>query len=187
MLTSNDSIVALCDTTVGRDTVLSPQTIGYLSCQSPSSAETVSSILDGNLETKHVNYGIDDASVILLLKGVGTGFALVPSAGNMSVLQAFQFGTANDAPERDPITLSIEGSRMSDQSSLQRGSSWNLIYLGWTGIDGYNDPGRRVYGNVQNISQAVPYKAYRFLIASQRAAGNCVQYSEIRLIGYFLD
>jgi hypothetical protein len=186
ILTADAFIVSLCNTAIGRNTVLSRTGVGYRECQSPSTEESVSSIIDGSLATKHVTFGIGDSDIILRIKGVGTGFIVVPTTGNMSIIRSFQFGTANDSPNRDPITVSIEGSQMSDQINLEKGSSWNLIYLGWTGIDLNNVSARSSYGNSQSVSQTVPYRAYRFIIASQRGADTSVQYSEIKLFGYFL-
>jgi hypothetical protein len=186
LLLPEDPILAICTTAIGRNTIPSPLSIGYRECQSPSAAEAVNSIIDGDLATKHLTFGNSNSDTTMPLKGVGTGFIVVPTTGNMSIIRSFQFGTANDSPNRDPITVSIEGSQMSDQINLEKGSSWNLIYLGWTGIDLNNVSARSSYGNSQSVSQTVPYRAYRFIIASQRGADTSVQYSEIKLFGYFL-
>jgi len=147
----------------------------------------VTAILDGNLETKHLTFGNAGASVMDAANGIDTGFYVVPQGGVFSVLQAFQFGTANDSPERDPITITIEASQFSTSTDLEMGSSWNLIYNGSTGINRSNDSDRNAYGSMQTITHPSPYKAYRILIAEKRGIENSVQYSEVQFFGYFIN
>ena len=180
-------IFMVCDGAIGRNAMIVTAMIGRGRCQSPSSLETIESLFDNNIYTKYRNFGIDTEPVTHPLKSSGTGFLILPSNGTMSVLQAFQFGTGDDGPERDPITVSIEGSTAIDQTELENGSSWTLIYFGWTGIDVETDVARNVYGDLVHITNSIPYRAYRFLIASQRTSANCVEYSEVKLFGYFLD
>ena len=160
--------------------------IGLGPCQSPSAEELVNSVLDDSLYTKYLNFGNANSDTNMTLKGVGTGFAMMPASGSLSVLRAFQFGTGNDFPERDPITVSIEGTTTMDQTELELGSSWTLIYIGWTGIGRGTNAPRSAYANLVHINNSVPYRIYRFIVASHRASANCVQYSEIKLLGYFL-
>jgi len=187
LLTSADPIVALCNTVLGGNSIQSPTFTGNKACQSPHSEQRVSAILDGELGSTHLNFGSYDVTVDLPTKGVGTGFMVVPQSGGFSVLQAFQFGTGGDRYKRDPITITIEGSQFNNSAYLQMGSSWNLIYDGWTGINMTDDPGRSVYGNLQTINQSCPYKAYRVLITSQRGEDDSVQYSEVKFFGYFVN
>jgi hypothetical protein len=187
LLAPTDPIFSLCQTVVGGDSIQSPALTGNKACQSPHALRLVKVILDGDLRSVHLNFGINDETVIHKMKGVGTGFVVVPQSGGFSVLQAFQFGTGADKPNRDPITITIEGSQFNTNKELQMGASWNLIYDGWTDINNTNDPGRNVYGNLQTIIQPCPYKAYPVLISSQRGVENSVQYSEVRFFGYFLN
>ncbi|CAF0754973.1 unnamed protein product [Adineta steineri] len=184
LTSASDILISVCNAAVGRDATTVG--IGNGICQSPT-GQTVSTVVDGNLTTKYLNFGFGDHNSYSSLKGVGTGFVIIPQSGNVSVLQAFQFGTGGDNPTRDPITITIEGSQSSNSTYLLLGSAWSLIYYGWTGINLNNDPGRTVYGDLQTISQASAYRAYRILIASQRGSDDCVQYSEVRLLGYFIN
>src|SRR5262249_57515534 len=59
-------------------------------------AESPPNAIDNNTATKYLNFA-----------KTNTGFIVTPSA--MSVLTSFQLFTANDSPERDPTTVSIEG------------------------------------------------------------------------------
>ncbi|CAF0925762.1 unnamed protein product [Adineta steineri] len=184
LTSASDIFIGICNAAVGRDATTVG--IGNGICQSPT-GQTVSTVVDGNLTTKYLNFGFGDHNSYSSLKGVGTGFVIIPQSGNFSVLQAFRFGTADDTPTRDPITITIEGSQSNNSTYLLLGSAWSLIYYGWTGINLNNDPGRTVYGDLQTISQASAYRAYRILIASQRGSDDCVQYSEVRLLGYFIN
>jgi len=187
LLTLFDSIVALCNTVPRGNSIQNPIDIGSEACQSPHSGQIVRVILDGNLKSVHVNFGYYNEDVQLEMKGMGTGFIVVSRSGRFSVIRAFQFGTGPDRPNRDPITITIEGSQFNNMADLQMGSSWNLVYYGWTGINMTNDPGRSVYGHLQTIVNTCPYKAYRVLIASQRGVDNSVQYSEVQFFGYFVN
>lgn len=144
-------------------------------------------ILDGDLTTSYYNYGsLSSYQVELNITG-GTGFLIVPHSGNLSVLQEFKFATAADAPELDPVTVSIEGSNTEGAIEMMNGSFWNLIYFGSTGIDANQDPGRSVWGNLQTVSNNLSYRSYRFIIYDQRIRTTGLQYSEVQLFGYFID
>jgi hypothetical protein len=91
--------------------------------------------------------------------------------------------TANDAPERDPLTVSIEGSNATG-ADLALGSSWTPIISSINlGID--TDPGRFILAPVQTILPAptTVYTSYRVLVQSQRASANSTQYGELVLHG----
>ncbi|CAF0872152.1 unnamed protein product [Adineta steineri] len=186
LTSASDILIGVCMAAVGRDATTLTIGSGTSTCQSPT-GQTATNVVDGNLTTKYLNFGLGNTGIYNSLTGVGTGFVIIPQSGNFSVLQAFRFGTADDTPTRDPITITIEGSQSSNSTYLLLGSAWSLIYYGWTGINLNNDPGRNVYGDLQTISQASAYRAYRILIASQRGSADSVQYSEVRLLGYFIN
>lgn len=85
-------------------------------------------------------------------------------------------------PERDPLTITIEGSNQSI-SALMLGSSWTLIYNGSTGLN--PDPGRNNSGIIQNMSNNTSwYTSYRILVTSKRHISDAVHFGEIELLGY---
>jgi hypothetical protein len=138
---------------------------------------------DQNITTKHSSYGICNSSSAsgLLQCGANTGHYLTLGRGT-SLLTSIRFCAATSLAERDPMTITIEGSNQSS-SALLFGSSWSLIYNGSSGLD--SDPGRANYG----VTQAIPnnarwYNSYRLLITSKRNISNAVQYSEVQLFGY---
>jgi hypothetical protein len=175
---ANQTIYGLWNTTAGGDSNAATAGSGvgnYVAAESPPNA------FDLNTATKYNSYGPCTASSAFSVAcGLNTGAYFTPSGGS-SLLQSLRFCTANDSPNRDPITVTVEGSNQ-PSSALTFGSSWSLIYNGSTGLD--TDPGRYTYGITQNISNSVWYLSYRILVTSKRNVEDSVQYAEVQLIGY---
>jgi hypothetical protein len=100
------------------------------------------------------------------------------------VVTGIQFATANDAPERDPITMTLEGSNIANTLLLSKGSGWTLIYSGPIGISNITALLRSTYTDAQNFTNRVRSTIYRFIITSQRSNASNLQYSEAHLLGY---
>jgi hypothetical protein len=132
---------------------------------------------DYSTSTKYVSYGYGGSS---LTAGINTGFYIRPRQ-NLSLVTSFQFATAVDSNNRDPLTMTLEGTNVTG-TSVSLGNSWTLIYNGVTGCT--TDPGRSAYCLVQNITNTIYYLGYRVLILSQRGVDDSVQYSEMHLFGY---
>ena len=165
-----DTIVALYNTTVGGST-------GGKNGSWWQTYEHTPNAIDHNVSTKYLNKALGRSTEA----GINTGFHVTPSISNATVVLGLRFATSDFIPERDPISVTLEGSNSSD---LDMGSSWTLIYNGPTGIDASVNPGCMVYVPQQNFSNTVPYKSYRLLVTSKRANSTCVQYSEAHIIGY---
>ena len=113
--------------------------------------------------------------------GINSGFYVTPKQGATLPL-AIQFITANDAHDRDPLSITVEGTNATS-SALMLGTSWSLIYTGATGLNA--DPGRQANGQFQCISNStIWYTSYRVLVTSKRGVSNSVQYSEVNLFGH---
>lgn len=112
--------------------------------------------------------------------GVNTGFYLTLQTGAV-LLSAMRICTATSLSQRDPMTMTVEGSNQT-AATLTLGSSWTLIYNGSTGLT--SDPGRGNYGLTQTFSNSISYSSYRILITSVRNFTYTVQYAEVELIGY---
>ncbi len=126
--------------------------------------------IDGNVDTKYLNFA-----------KTNVGFIVVPAFGD-SMLTSFRIATANDAPERDPLTISIEGTN--DPFSTHLGvfnANWTSIYSGSTGLETW--PGYKKWGSEIAIEPSDYFAYYRVLVTSIRGAGNSVQFSEIELNG----
>jgi hypothetical protein len=163
-----DEIIGFYDTKVG---ALTGTFDGRYSARTNERPEFA---MDNLTATKYFNYG-----------RIGSGFVVIPAISKSSVACGLLFATANDSPNRDPITVTLEGSNASNITAVRLGTNWTLIYNGQTGIDAKTDPDRRVYGTQQNFSNTKRFASYRLLITSVRNGNaDAVQYSEARIIGY---
>jgi|GEM_PF-6802498 len=131
------------------------------SFNSPTAEQPVNAV-DGNPATKYLNFD-----------KLNAGFAIA-LAGGPKVVTQLQFTTANDAPERDPMTFTLEGTMGSPWTG-----PWTLIASGSTGLE--TDPGRNMPGPVIPIANSTAYRAYRILFPTVRnaAAANSMQIAEV--------
>jgi hypothetical protein len=176
---TGDSIMGLYNTSAGQST-------GASNGMYSGPAETPDKAIDGTVTTKYLNFGFQSsAGASFYQPGVGTGFYITPAISNVSVATALLFATANDTPDRDPFTVTLEGTNATTIAALNLGSSWTLIYSGPTGIDPVTAPPRMTYVPQQNFSNTMAFSSYRLLITSQRTAlVDAVQYSESQILGY---
>ena len=172
----SDPIYAIWDTTAGGDSTASnAEQTGSAYGLLPANA------IDANVYTKYLNFGNGPESESSATKGVGTGFYVTPSMGK-SILTGFYFATADDSAERDPMSLTIEGSNATGDD-LTLGSSWTQIYSGTSGVA--IDPGRSAWGSLVSLAaNSTSYASYRLLVTGQRDVANCIQYGEVSLKGY---
>lgn len=169
-------IVAIYNTTAGGNSTAS--TAGTASEGQYPTNEPAPAAIDNNTATKYLNFGTGGgSSVSSATKGVGTGFYVTPTDG-ASVVRSFRITTANDAPARDPLAITIEGSNATGDA-LALGASWTLLYSGSTGIE--TDPGRFIAGPILGFENSTSYSSYRVLTTAQRASANSVQFSEFEL------
>jgi len=168
-----DTIIGLYNTTAGGST-------GGKNGSYSADTEYPEKAIDNSTETKYFNYGtFVNRNSNRPNAGVGTGFYVTPSISNASLVVALRFATGNDLEQRDPLTVTLEGT---NSTSLDIGSSWTLIYNGSTGLE--SDPGRKSYGVQQNFTNTIRCASYRLLVTSQRGMHIGVQYSEVEIIGY---
>ncbi len=139
-------------------------------------SELVVNVIDRNLNSKYFNKApaVESGS-----PGVNTGFVITPAAGE-SVVNAIQFATANDMSNRDPYSITVEGSNDPNAAQAGQGNDFILLYEGTAGLD--NEPARKAWGQVVQFSNSTPYKSYRVLITAITGNGaDAVQYSEVKL------
>ena len=135
--------------------------------------------IDHDPTTKYLNFGNGSSTVSSATKGVGTGFIVTPALGP-SIVTGIQVATAGDTPNRDPLTVSIEGTNAT--TNLNAGASWTLI------ADNVNlginvDPARQMFGPVATFANSTAYRSYRVIVKSQRGSETGVQYAEMNLVG----
>ena len=175
------SVVALWNTTAGDNGIAS--TPGYGSGNyNPN--ETPFNAFDCNVTSKYVSYGTCNGTSAIRGPdcGLRTGlhFTVRPYP---TLLTSFRFATGNDNVERDPLTVTIEGSN-GNRTNLLLGSAWNLIYNGSSGL--VNTTNRLTFGDMQQVpNNGAWYTSYRLLVTSQRGNSNSVQYGTLEFYGYY--
>ena len=136
---------------------------------------------DGNLTSSYTSFGQCYSGSSSIFCGINTGLYLTLNAGSFTLV-AFYIVTRYNYPQRDPLTMTIEGSN-ANETLLTHGSSWVQLYSGSTGLD--QDPGRSAYGALQIlINQLGAFRSYRFLVTSKRNISSATAYSEIVMVGY---
>ena len=177
---SLNSVVGLWNTIAGRNG--SSSTPGWSTSNYPPN-ETPVNVFDCDSSTKYTSFGTyysNGTSGTDCGLRTGLHFTIRPYP---ALLTAFRFATANDVPERDPMTITIEGSN-ERASDLFLGSSWSLIYNGSTGLE--NATTRLTFGTMQQVpNNWAWYSSYRLLATSKRSNNIAVQYSTLELYGYY--
>ncbi len=125
---------------------------------SPGS-EGVANAID-NTPNKYLNFDI-----------LNTGFTVVPSAG-LTIVSGITLTSANDAPERDPASYTLEGS--------YDGTTFTMIASGT--VPAFAD---RYTTQTIFFTNNIPYRQYRVLFptVTDAAAANSMQISEVELLG----
>jgi len=141
------------------------------SVNSPGS-EGVANAID-NTQAKYLNF---DGSTGNGLKP--TGFAVSPAVGATRVT-GMRIQAANDAPERDPRVVTLEGSN-DDTITSYAGGNWEVITT-ITDTVGYAARFERKTFTFTNFEA---YKHYRWTVVSTATDnGCCMQVSEVELLG----
>jgi hypothetical protein len=170
ILSATDPVVPIKQTSKGKPNV--PAQAGDFG--GDGTAEQAANAIDGNTDSKYFNKGQDaDGSPA----GVHTGLVVTPAAGAKAVNE-FQFATANDMPDRDPVRITVEGSNAPDAAETQ-GNGFVLLYEGPSGLE--NDPGRNQWGQAVHFKNEKAYRSYRVLVTATRGDADATQYSEIKL------
>jgi subtilisin-like proprotein convertase family protein len=138
----------------------------------PPAAETVDHVID-NLAAKYLNF-LD----------LGSGFIVTPSMGR-TLVNGIRVWAANDAPERDPASYTVEGSVNGPNGP------WTVISTGALALPtGRNAAGAlnvntSVYQDVY-FSNSAPYTSYRVTFPTLRnvATANSMQVGEVDLFGF---
>ncbi|MDB5321099.1 MAG: hypothetical protein JWN40_2730 [Phycisphaerales bacterium] len=154
---------------------------------STSTASTVGTVADAN------NYpgaespanAIDNTNnKYLNFQKVNAGFITTLVANGPATLTGVRFKAGNDSPERDPLTITIEGTN-SPNPTTTLNSAWSPIYSGVTGLA--TDPGRDTAGPTTGFTPTTAggFTSYRVLVTGVRdaAAANSFQFDELDMIG----
>ena len=124
-----------------------------------STGEDPTHAIDNDPGTKYLNYGSGGFSVVVGWEpGVATGFYVTPNITDASVACGLLFATGNDHTERDPLTVTLEGTNATG-ALLHIGSSWSLLYNGSTGMLPMS-LSRSTFAPQQNFSNTVAFQSY---------------------------
>jgi len=128
-------------------------------------AEGVENILDGDSNTKYLNFGLGN-----------TGFiATLPSP---AAVQSFVLTTANDAPERDPASWSLFGTNetiTTDDHGTGREQNWTLLDMGDLTL-----PDERFsVGNPVDVSNTTTYSSYKMTYPTVKNADTIMQVADV--------
>lgn len=129
-----------------------------LGARSPS-GESPEKLLDGDSNTKFLNFGKENA-----------GFIITPASG-ASVVGSFQLSTANDEASRDPASWALYGTNdaiTSADFSQGNAENWTLIDSGaFTGA--YELPlDRKMLGPMVPVNSAALFTSYRMVFPTLR-------------------
>ncbi|MGL4512379.1 MAG: PEP-CTERM sorting domain-containing protein [Lacipirellulaceae bacterium] len=135
--------------------------------------EGPANLLDGNTNSKFLNFGRTNVGVIV-----------TPAAG-ASVLEGFAITTANDEPARDPTSYKLWGTNdpvtSTNNSGVDGSEVWTLISQGALALPG----ARQTSTGVIPVANATSYTAYRiefptFVGPANDFPGNSLQISELQ-------
>jgi hypothetical protein len=123
-------------------------------------SEGVANAID-NQPTKYLNFD-----------KLNTGFTVTPRVG-LTVVQCLSLTSANDAPERDPASYTLEGS--------YDGTNFTLISSG--PVPAFTNRFDKVVIRFENNT---PYIAYRLIFptVANEGAANSMQIAEVELLGF---
>ncbi len=130
--------------------------------------------IDGSVATKYLNF-----------TKVNVGFIVtLPEDRSLANVTGIQFISANDAPERDPIVVSLEGANAaSAMSAATAATTWTPLYTGSSGLP--TDIVRYGLGAIQTFDNEQYFNTYRLLVTELQNTGgaNSLQFAEVQLLG----
>jgi len=149
--------------------VTSPGDAVIASSSNSPGSEGVANAIDGQ-PTKYLNRDGKNSQ--------SSGFVVTPSIGK-TVINGIHMQSANDAPDRDPKMITIEGSN-DDEITAYDSGNWQLI----TQIDDIPAWTGRFQSQVFMFDNVWAFKHYRWITTdTQGPSGCCMQIAEIELLG----
>lgn len=164
-----------------RNDVTQPGDPLIASSDNSPAAETGPNAIDDQ-PTKYLNF--DTAATDL--EPIPSGFVVSPSAG-FTLVEGISLQSANDAPERDPKSITLEGSN--DANPDWVAGNWIPIYEN-TSIPSWVDlfpTGSRFQTQRFAFANTTPYRHYRWTVNEIQGAGNGMQIAEVELLGQVVD
>ena len=129
-------------------------------------AEAPANIVDGDPDTKYLNFG-----------GQNSGFIVTPDAS--STIQSVQFTTANDAPERDPASFQLFGTNdpiSSTNNSFGLSEPWTMITTSALSLP----TERLTAGTPVDFANTSAFSSYRVVFDSLRDNNAVMQVADVQ-------
>jgi hypothetical protein len=132
--------------------------------------ESPGNALDGNFQTKYLNFG-----------GENSGLIIKPVSG-ASIVRSFKITTANDFSERDPASYELYGTNdpiTSADNSTGLAENWTLISSGTLSLP----ESRFTDAPLVSFSNSTSYTAYKIVFPTLKnaASANSMQLADLRL------
>jgi RNA polymerase sigma factor (sigma-70 family) len=159
--------------------ITQPGDLIFASSDNSRRSESAAKAIDNDKATKYLNHdsGRDGNQIGTFSP---SGFAIQPAVGP-TIVTGMGIRCANDAPDRDPDVVVLEGSNNKELTSYASGT--------WTPITTFSNiaAGFTVRWKSQEFvfSNAIPYRNYRWRVEATRIMPNrcCMQVSEVWLTG----
>ncbi|MCH1509432.1 MAG: hypothetical protein L7T84_09530 [Akkermansiaceae bacterium] len=129
-------------------------------------SEGPGNVLDGNSNTKYLNFG-----------RLRSGFIVTPSGG-AATLGSMNLTTANDSPERDPASIEVYGTNdpiFSVDNSLGQAESWTLLASENLALS----DNRLTVSEVISLNITVAYTSYKVIFGDTKGVGNSMQIADV--------
>ncbi len=132
-------------------------------------AESPDKALDGNSNTKYLNFGRENS-----------GFIVTSATAGATVLQSFTLTTANDWAQRDPLGWALWGTNdaiTSTNNSIGNAENWTLIGEGTVTLPDT----RFTVGPVVSVANSTAYTSYKMVYPTLKdaAATNSMQIADV--------
>jgi hypothetical protein len=172
--------ILLAGAAYGQKNVLQPSDAIIASSANAPGSEGVKNAIDGT-QAKYLNFDSKQPG------GSPSGFVVTPAVGQTWVT-GIAMQSANDAPARDPKSITIEGSNDDSVTNFTDGN-WELVYANtnipaWTVVfPGGNNVDRYQWQTLK-FDNFKPYKHYRWtVLVVQEDNTCCMQIAEVQLLG----
>ena len=129
-------------------------------------AEGPGNVLDGNSNTKYLNFG-----------RVRAGFIVTPTGGAVT-LGSLDLTTANDSSERDPTTIEVYGTNepiLSLDNSVGQAESWTPLASENLALS----DARFTVSEVISLNITVAYTSYKVIFGNTKGVGNSMQIADV--------
>jgi hypothetical protein len=158
--------------------ITQPGDLIFASSRNSRGSESAANAIDNNQTTKYLNHdsGRDGNQIGTFSP---SGFAIQPAAGP-TVVTGMGIQAANDASDRDPDVVVLEGSNDTELTSYESGI--------WTPITTISNIAAGLTARFESqeffFSNAIPYRNYRWRVEATRIMPNkcCMQVAEVWLM-----